>query len=77
MGKLVEATWAEAFAAIDSATVTTTPDRVEKMISALRTITDGRGSNMFLFTDEAKLVASNPLDVDWVSGKGESGRLTD
>src|SRR5712692_1462400 len=59
------------------ATVTTTPERVEKMLGALRTITDGRGSNMFLFTDEAKLAAANPLDVEWVSGKGELVRLTD
>jgi hypothetical protein len=59
------------------ATVTTTPERVERMIEALRTITDGRGSSMFLFTDESKLAASTPLDVEWVSGKGELVRLTD
>jgi hypothetical protein len=35
------------------------------------------GSNMFLFTDEAKLAAGNPLDIEWVSGKGELVRLTD
>jgi hypothetical protein len=58
-------------------TVTTTPERVEKMQEALRTITDGRGSNMFLFTDQAKLAASSPLDIEWVSGKGESVGLTD
>jgi DNA-binding transcriptional ArsR family regulator len=59
------------------ATVTTTPERVERMIEALRTITDGRGSSMFLFTDESKLAASTPLDMEWVSGKGELVRLTD
>src|SRR5262249_13439787 len=48
------------------ATVTTTPERVEKMLAALRAITDGRGSNMFLFADEAKLAAANPLDIEWV-----------
>jgi hypothetical protein len=32
---------------------------------------------MFLFTDESKLAASTPLDVEWVSGKGELVRLTD
>jgi hypothetical protein len=58
-------------------TMTTTSDRVEKMLEALRTITDGRGSNMFLFTDEPKLAAGNPLDIEWVSGKGELVRLTD
>jgi len=32
------------------ATVTTTAERMEKMLEALKLITDGRGSNMFLFT---------------------------
>ena len=40
-------------------------------------ITDGRGSSMFLFTDGLTLTASNPLDVEWVSGKGELVRITD
>jgi len=26
---------------------------------------------MFLFTDEAALAASNPLEVEWISGKRE------
>jgi hypothetical protein len=47
------------------------------MLVALRTITDGRGSNMFLFTDETKLAAADPLAVEWVSGKGEVVRMTD
>jgi hypothetical protein len=50
---------------------------VEKMLDALKGITDGRGSNMFLFTDESKLAADHPLEVKWVSGKGELVRLTD
>jgi hypothetical protein len=58
-------------------TVTTTPERVEKMQTALRTITDGRGSNMFLFADEAKISGSDPLEVEWTTGKGELVRLTD
>jgi hypothetical protein len=32
---------------------------------------------MFPFTDEGKLAASNPLEVEWVSGKGELLRLVD
>jgi hypothetical protein len=59
------------------ATVTTTPERVAQMLDSLKQITDGRGSSMFLFTDELTLAASNPLDVEWVSGKGELVRLTD
>ncbi len=58
-------------------TVTTDQPRVEKMLTALNAITDGRGSNIFLFVDQATLAASNPLEVQWVSGKGERVRITD
>src|SRR6266436_3850845 len=40
-------------------------------------VTHGRGSSMFLFTDELTLAATHPLDIEWVSGKGELVRLTD
>lgn len=59
------------------ATVTTTRERVEQMIEAQKEMTNGRGSNMFLFTDAVKLGASNPLDIEWVSGKGDLVRLMD
>lgn len=36
--------------AVRVATVTTTPERVEQMLDALKRITDGRGSSMFLLT---------------------------
>lgn len=52
-------------------TVTTSPARVEQMIEAQKEITDGRGSNMFLFVDDGALLASNPLDVLWMTGKGK------
>jgi hypothetical protein len=58
-------------------TVTTTPERVDRMLSALNGITEGRGSNMFLFADIMKLTASNPLDLEWVSGKRALVRLVD
>lgn len=58
-------------------TVTTTIERIELMQSALRTITDGRGSNIFLFLDHATLAASDPLEVLWTTGKGERMRLVD
>jgi hypothetical protein len=54
-----------------------TKERVERMLAALDTITDGRGSNMFLFTNQAALLAANPLDLAWVSGKREAVRLTE
>jgi hypothetical protein len=59
------------------ATVTTTPDRVTQMIDAQKEMTNGRGSNMFLFVDETTLAASNPLDVYWTTGKGERAGLID
>jgi hypothetical protein len=59
------------------ATATTTPERVERMLTAVRSITEGRGSSLFLFTDERTLAAANPLEIEWVSGKGELVRLTD
>jgi hypothetical protein len=45
------------------------------MFKALDAITSGKGSNIFLFTDQATLAASNPLDVEWMSGKREVARL--
>ena len=59
------------------ATVTTSPERAAQMIEAQKEITNGRGSNMFLFTDQTNLAASNPLDVRWTTGKGERVHLTD
>jgi hypothetical protein len=47
------------------------------MLSALNTITEGRGSNMFLFTDQASITGSNPLELAWVSGKSDAVRLAD
>jgi len=58
-------------------TVTTSRERVRNMVSAVHSITEGRGSNFFLFVDRATLAASDPLSVEWTSGKGESVRLGD
>ena len=59
------------------ATVTTSPERVAQMIDAQKEMTNGRGSNMFLFIDEASLAESNPLDAVWLTGKGECIKLVD
>jgi len=59
------------------ATVTTTPERIDQMVEAQHSITNGRGSNMFLFIDEAGLMESSPLDAVWMTGKGERIRLAD
>jgi hypothetical protein len=58
-------------------TVTTSPARVKQMIEAQREMTDGRGSNLFLFIDDATLLKSNPLDAPWLTGKGKLSHLTD
>jgi Replication-relaxation len=57
-------------------TVTATPERVQQMIEAQREISGGRGSNIFVFIDDASLLASNPLDALWLTGKGKQVRLT-
>jgi hypothetical protein len=58
-------------------TVTTTNERVERMLTALDGLTNGRGSNIFLFTHQAAVMGSNPLELQWVSGKREAVRLID
>jgi hypothetical protein len=58
-------------------TVTTSPARVEQMIEAQREMTDGRGSNLFLFMDDRTLGDSNPLNATWTTGKGKLTRLTE
>jgi Replication-relaxation len=56
-------------------TVTTTRERVEQMIEAQKEMTNGRGSNMFLFIDDASLLQSNPLDALWTTGKGRRASI--
>ena len=47
------------------------------MIEAVKAITEGRGSSLFLFTTMDTLTANNILDAEWRSGKDERTRLTD
>lgn len=58
-------------------TVTSSQERVHNMVSAVRSITDGRGSNFFLFGDREALQVASPLDARWITGKDERVRLTD
>lgn len=58
-------------------TVTTTKDRVAQMIEVQKEMTGGRGSNLFLFSDDASLQQRNPLEVEWISGKGMAVTLVD
>jgi hypothetical protein len=47
------------------------------MIDAVKEITDGKGSNFFLFAEQSQLAGESPLDVQWTSGKGQRLKLTD
>jgi hypothetical protein len=59
-------------------TVTTSRERTASMLDALRTATEGKGSQQFLFTDRATLRASFDLfSVEWITGKGDRVRLVD
>lgn len=58
-------------------TVTTSQSRVGQMIEAQQDMTDGRGSNLFLFIDDATLLAGTPLEADWKTGKGRVARIGD
>lgn len=58
-------------------TVTTSGQRIETMLDALRDVTQGKGSDLFLFADEESLRANNPLEAAWTTGKGAEVRLTD
>jgi predicted transcriptional regulator len=58
-------------------TVTTSALRIETMLGAVRDVTGGKGSDLFLFIDEETLRSTNPLDAVWTTGKGKPARLTD
>lgn len=54
-------------------TVTTSPERVENLIKANRALNAGKGSKLFLFTDEASLrAAPDLLALDWKNGQDET-----
>ena len=58
-------------------TVTESRARLNHMIDAVKEITDGKGSNFFLFAEKSRLTNASAFDVPWTSGKGELVRLTD
>jgi hypothetical protein len=59
------------------AMVTSSPERVRNMLTVVGELTEGKGTNFFLFVDKAALAASNPLSVEWTTGKGERVKLTE
>jgi Replication-relaxation len=56
-------------------TVTTSPVRVQTMVAAVQDLTAGAGSNVFLFAVAGALEGRSPLDLEWISGKGEAVSL--
>ena len=59
-------------------TVTTSSQRVDNMIAAVKAATNGAGSRQFLFGVHADVVASpDLLDHEWITGMGERVRLID
>jgi hypothetical protein len=58
-------------------TVTTSEQRIDTMLDALREVTNGKGSELFLFADEERLRSSSPLDAEWITGKDKVAKLTD
>ncbi len=47
------------------------------MVAAVQALTGGAGSNVFLFAAAESIDGRSPLDVEWISGKGERVRLID
>ena len=58
-------------------TVTTSPVRVQTMVAAVQAVTGGAGSNVFLFAAVETLEGQSPLDLEWISGKGDLVRLAE
>ena len=57
-------------------TVTSSRERVASMVAALREVSGGMASYMFLFAAHADLTAtSDILDMEWVTGKGDHLRI--
>jgi len=58
-------------------TVTESRKRVDHMIDAVRKITDGKGTNFFLFAEKSRFFGRLPTEVWWTTGKGDLVKLTD
>jgi hypothetical protein len=59
------------------AMVTNSRERVAHMLDVAQEITNGRGTGFFLFLDRDTFAASDPLNVEWTTGKGTQVTLQD
>jgi hypothetical protein len=51
-------------------TLTSSADRLQSMIDALFDVTDGKGSNAFMFATSDDVLTAGPLALEWRTGKG-------
>ena len=58
-------------------TVTTSQQRIETMLDALREVTEGKGSDLFLFSHESAIRETDVVAADWISGRGSIVKLDD
>jgi Replication-relaxation len=58
-------------------TITSSKERIVSMIKAVQDITDGKGSNVFLFANADMFESGDPLSLEWLTGKGQRVRLAE
>ena len=58
-------------------TITSSNKRIDNMLTAVDVITQGKGSNVFVFCDQSQLSSVSPLNATWISGKRQRIRLID
>jgi len=59
------------------AMVTTGRERVAHMLEEVRSLTEGKGTGFFLFTDQQALAAASPISASWINGRGQEVTLLD
>ena len=58
-------------------TVARSSERIQSMLEVIRSITAGKGSNVFLFAELEKIIRGDPLTMAWQSGKSDAIALND
>ena len=68
----------ESFPRFQVLTVTTTPERVKNLVDATARLTKGKGSGLFLFTDQKSFAPpANVFSLPLVNGRGDHVKLLD
>lgn len=58
-------------------TVTDSRTRIDNMLDVVNELTEGKGSNFFLFATFGDLSTRSPLEGPWITGKSQTITLTD